>query len=352
MNNLLQNTANPEGFINSMFNAVNNAALICEDKDNNSLVSLNFYYFGGEFVDKNGVQQIILNGFILLTASATNYIELNRTTSLIQTNTTGFTSDNIPLFLVTTDLTKKTSIIEKRVFSLSLNNIPFVNTIGISPIQSGYKLSSSNNLVLNIDPIVAPPPYEVITMIQTSNILANGPFTLTANATRWFGVAYNNVNLVSNTTRLSTYLYYVYKCTTDATKITSISDIRFSTGMRRGGNLAFQQLSTITLNSVISVNYVNTIELGVDGLDNCLFTLNLKCKVAEFGYAVDDEVVVNTTDGSANGQLISKFIDTTSLNAVIGSSLTVTRRDATFIGTIGTVNIANWDLLFKLVPIL
>jgi hypothetical protein len=90
--------SNKEVTANNLFEAESPAALFGCDAANTS--GLTFGYYGGVmFV--NGAVTAIASGTVLLTGSASNYVE-STYAGVVSTNTTGFTAGRIPLYTITT----------------------------------------------------------------------------------------------------------------------------------------------------------------------------------------------------------------------------------------------------------
>src|SRR3989304_7258373 len=77
---------------------------------------LNFYYKGGRILD-NVTTRIVIAGFILLTNTAINYIEVS-TAGTVSANTTSFTDGSIPLFMATTAGGVITGVTDKRAYMM------------------------------------------------------------------------------------------------------------------------------------------------------------------------------------------------------------------------------------------
>ena len=58
-----------------------------------------FGFYGG-IIEVAGVQTVVANGTVTLTASNTNYIEANPATGVVTANTSGFTAGLIPMYVV------------------------------------------------------------------------------------------------------------------------------------------------------------------------------------------------------------------------------------------------------------
>lgn len=81
---------------------------------------LNWFYYGGVLL-VDGTPTTIANNAaaLVLTASATNYIEATRA-GVVSSNTTGFTAGRLPLYQVVTGSSTVTSYIDVRSFAVAL----------------------------------------------------------------------------------------------------------------------------------------------------------------------------------------------------------------------------------------
>jgi hypothetical protein len=85
-----------------------------EDSANHS--GLNFAYFGGN-VHNDNVVTTTVDGTVLLTNAATNYVEVNISTGAVTANTSGFTAGRIPLFTVVTSGGSISTVTDKRTWA-------------------------------------------------------------------------------------------------------------------------------------------------------------------------------------------------------------------------------------------
>jgi len=79
---------------------------------------LEFYYLAGKVRNDSTVTDTPA-GHLTLTASTTNYIEVDPATGVVSANTTGFTSGLIPLFQVATGASAITSVTDKRTWAVA-----------------------------------------------------------------------------------------------------------------------------------------------------------------------------------------------------------------------------------------
>lgn len=82
--------------------------------------------------DNNITQQS--NQTVLLTASSTNYVELN-STGVASSNTSGFTSGKLPVAVIVTNVSAVTSISDKRTW------VAYDNNTGSAPSFSRHFLT-------------------------------------------------------------------------------------------------------------------------------------------------------------------------------------------------------------------
>lgn len=100
---------------------------------------LTFEFDSGTFNNKNA-STLISAGNRSLGATTTNYVEINTSTSLVTHNTSAFTTANIPLWEVTTDVSSITGVTDRRT------SFGIYNTLGIVDTATGSVLSLTNAL--------------------------------------------------------------------------------------------------------------------------------------------------------------------------------------------------------------
>lgn len=76
---------------------------------------LTWGYYGGRYRKDDGTFMLIANGTLLLTGSTTNYVEVDKTTGAVTTNTTAFTVGACPLYEIVTGASTITSYLDYRV---------------------------------------------------------------------------------------------------------------------------------------------------------------------------------------------------------------------------------------------
>ena len=111
---LVQSQASKEVTANALFDAGSPSTLFARRA---SLCSgLNWFYYGGAMV-VDGVLTTIANNAaaLVLSASATNYVETTRA-GVVSKNTTGFTAGSIPLYTVVTGASTVTSYTDNRAW--------------------------------------------------------------------------------------------------------------------------------------------------------------------------------------------------------------------------------------------
>lgn len=80
---------------------------------------LTWGYYGGRYRDGSNVTQLLANGTIALSASATNYVEFNKTTGLVTANTSAFTSGRTPLYIAVVGTATVTSYTDQRIITFA-----------------------------------------------------------------------------------------------------------------------------------------------------------------------------------------------------------------------------------------
>jgi len=108
---LVQSQSGKEATANALWNSMSQAALFSRYSSS----GLIWYYYGGTMI-VDGVVTQIANNFstgVTLSASATNYIEADRSGTVTK-NTTGFTPGRIPLYTAVTNATTITSYTDCR----------------------------------------------------------------------------------------------------------------------------------------------------------------------------------------------------------------------------------------------
>ena len=100
-----------ESTVDDLIAAVNGNSHFEYDQVTSS--GLNFVYLGGNVIVEN-VSTAIVGGTKALTASNTNYVQIDGSNSTVISNTSGFIVGNIPLWEVTTDGSSITVVVDRR----------------------------------------------------------------------------------------------------------------------------------------------------------------------------------------------------------------------------------------------
>ena len=108
---LVQSQSGKEATANALWNAMSQAALFSRYSSS----GLIWFYYGGTMIVDGVITQIANNATtgVTLSASATNYIEADRSGTVTK-NTTGFTPGRIPLYTAVTNATTITSYTDCR----------------------------------------------------------------------------------------------------------------------------------------------------------------------------------------------------------------------------------------------
>lgn len=121
------------------------------DNDVDNTTALNFGYFGGNYRENNTVVAIA-TATIALTASSTNYIEINKSGVVVH-NTTGFTRGSIPLWEAVTDGASITSITDRRtwVTSTDAENLNLTTTaLTATNVKAGIEEAVGNAIAMSV----------------------------------------------------------------------------------------------------------------------------------------------------------------------------------------------------------
>lgn len=107
---VIQAQSGKEVTANNLFDAASPATLFARNQQTSS--GLTWGYIGGNML-VDGVLTQISNATLLLTASATNYVEATRA-GVVSKNTTGFTAGQIPLYEIVVGTATVTSYTDRR----------------------------------------------------------------------------------------------------------------------------------------------------------------------------------------------------------------------------------------------
>lgn len=80
---------------------------------------LTWGYYGGKYRDGSNVTQMLSNGTIALPNGTTSYIEFDKTSGTVSSNTSGFTSGRTPLYIAVTAGSVVTSYTDERVITFA-----------------------------------------------------------------------------------------------------------------------------------------------------------------------------------------------------------------------------------------
>ena len=116
---------------------------------------LSFAYGAGLVRSSGGVLSVAA-GLLSLTASATNYVEVDPTTGAVSANTTGYTPGRIPLYRVQTDASNIVAVTDDRAL-LSTAGGGGVESIGVAGdanrLRGDVSLRAGNLVSLSADPV-------------------------------------------------------------------------------------------------------------------------------------------------------------------------------------------------------
>lgn len=109
---IVQSQARKEVTANAFFDALSPASFFGRRASTSS--GLTWGYYGGTMLVDGALTQLA-NGTLALSASATNYVEINRS-GTISKNTTGYTPGSIPLYTIVTGASTVTSYTDHRAW--------------------------------------------------------------------------------------------------------------------------------------------------------------------------------------------------------------------------------------------
>jgi hypothetical protein len=117
LDTILSTQSAKEVTANALFDAVGGVSFGGRHASASS--ALTWAYYGGKYRNGSNVTTMLANGTVTLTASATNYVEFDKTSGLVTVNTSGFTSGRTPLYIVITGVSTVTSWTDERVVTLA-----------------------------------------------------------------------------------------------------------------------------------------------------------------------------------------------------------------------------------------
>ena len=112
---LASNQSGKETRVNALIDAASPATLGGRRASTSS--GLTWGYYGG-VVYIGTTPTVIANGTLTLSASTTNYVEMNLATGAITSNTSAFTAGRAPLYQVTTNTSNVSNYLDRRAYAL------------------------------------------------------------------------------------------------------------------------------------------------------------------------------------------------------------------------------------------
>jgi hypothetical protein len=137
---LIQSQYAKEITANALFDAVSPSSLYGRRQSTSG--GLLWGYYGGTVIINN-TQTVIANGFLTLTASNTNYIEVNPATGIVSSNTSGFTSGYWKQYTVIVGPSTITSYIDHRALGMTSRTLQ-------SHITNATEDTASNTSRINL----------------------------------------------------------------------------------------------------------------------------------------------------------------------------------------------------------
>jgi len=183
---LVQSQSGKESTANGLFNAMSQAVLFSRYSSS----GLIWFYYGGALVI-DGVLTIIPNDAttgITLSASATNYIEADRS-GVVTKNTTGFTPGRIPLYTAVTSATTITSYTDYRAqwqpqhITSKASVAVTAADVTLTQAQAACRYLTTTGILTGNRSVIVPNDWEGI--VYCSN---TGPFTTTFKTSAGAGI--------------------------------------------------------------------------------------------------------------------------------------------------------------------
>ena len=174
---LVQSQSGKEATANALWNAMSQAALFSMYSSS----GLIWFYYGGTMIVDGVITQIANNTTtgVTLSASATNYIEADRSGTVTK-NTTGFTPGRIPLYTAVTNATTITSYTDCRGQWQPLH-IPSKTSVAVTAAdvtltqeQAACRYLTTTGILTGNRNVIVPNEWEGI--VYCSN---TGPYTTT-----------------------------------------------------------------------------------------------------------------------------------------------------------------------------
>ena len=174
---LVQSQSGKEATANALWNAMSQAALFSRYSSS----GLIWFYYGGTMIVDGVITQIANNTTtgVTLSASATNYIEADRSGTVTK-NTTGFTPGRIPLYTAVTNATTITSYTDCRGQWQPLH-IPSKTSVAVTAAdvtltqaQAACRYLTTTGILTGNRNVIVPNEWEGI--VYCSN---TGPYTTT-----------------------------------------------------------------------------------------------------------------------------------------------------------------------------
>lgn len=125
---ILRTSKQKEILVNENFNSVSPLGLFSIRENLNGIT---VFIRGGYYNNNIGTSIVVLDKKFNVSVSATTYVYFNTNTNIIDSNTTGFTNGNIPLYTIITNSTKITSIVDNRKVALFKQETP--NNFYVAP---------------------------------------------------------------------------------------------------------------------------------------------------------------------------------------------------------------------------
>lgn len=340
-----QNQIQKEVTINENFNATSPSGIFA--LKNSSTSGLVFGYYGGIYNNNSGVQITISDGTITLTASSTNYVELNLTNNTVEKNTTSFTSGKVPIAQITTSTNSITNFLDKRIIPLLPNgtNPNLAGSSGSLTTSKVFDITSISGLQVTVQggrsSWSSSSSQSSVSIYTFSNI----NITLPASST---GYIYQTNNTITYTTSniYSVVCRPLYYFVTSGSAITTLEDVRNSFTSFNFYPYYEVYKSTWAIATEYSIGSPGFKDFNTSGNGYNLFaeTPMLKCLTSELGYSTNDMVeIINNKPSIIIAQNNIKLVTNSTTPQILN-------RTAGSVGQLATVTPANWAIICRIKP--
>ncbi len=294
-----QNSFQKEALINANTKAVSASGLFSEKK----ISGLNWYYFGGDYLNESGVVQSISDSFITCTANKNVYVMFDLVTATIVKNEvdtsviysdSNFDENKIRIAYLTTNATQITSSVNKKI-------IPLIPK-GISPLFQST-LNPASDTVLGGVKI---PLDSQIYIDSSDNIYLKDTQSIVVNASTSPLYTPFNKSVIWKIDNTAAYTVYLPNSTGLVEQDTIIEYLALNDAL-----ITFNASGTDTIDGYRISSVTSITSLEVKGKNKGLFRFILKDKTAKKWMLLEENDVIDIQN---SGTTIATSIDKLNFN--------------------------------------